>query len=212
MMRAMQRLGDPPLSANDFEGIVASPRLDTINQALKQQAYRGLIVLCPYTPESLGGDKPFESVQPYARFVIEELLPRAARELPVVGSPESTGIDGVSLGGRVGFLTGLFAAEHFRTVAGLQAAFDQKDAVALGRLGEDALRRNSSIRFRLLTSERDYFLDANLAIASEFRSRNLPMELRLIPGPHDYIFNRGPGAIEMLFFHDRALRDGKLPQ
>ena len=27
-----------------------------------------------------------------------------------------------------------------------------------------------------------------------------------VPGPHDYVFNRGPGVLEMLLFHDRALR------
>jgi hypothetical protein len=27
-----------------------------------------------------------------------------------------------------------------------------------------------------------------------------------VPGPHDYEFNRGPGAYEMLMFHDRVLR------
>ena len=26
-----------------------------------------------------------------------------------------------------------------------------------------------------------------------------------IPGPHDYPFNRGPGAIELLLWHDRVL-------
>jgi len=31
-------------------------------------------------------------------------------------------------------------------------------------------------------------------------------ELAVIPGPHDYEFNRGPGVYEMLVFHDRALR------
>jgi hypothetical protein len=28
----------------------------------------------------------------------------------------------------------------------------------------------------------------------------------VVPGPHDYPFNRGPGAIEMLLWHDRVLR------
>lgn len=212
LMRAMQRLAAPPLTVNDFEGIVASERLDSLNAALKQQPYQGLVVLCPYTPDLLAGDKPFESVQPYARFIVEELLQKARRELPVLTNPEATGIDGVSLGGRVGFLTGLFAAEHFHTVAGLQAAFDSDDAVALGRLGDAAYRRNRSIRFRLLTSDRDYFIAANHAIASEYQLRHLPMRLRLVPGPHDYIFNRGPGSIEMLFFHDRALRGDVWPE
>lgn len=212
LLRAMQRLGRPPLTASDFEGIVAPKRLETLNRALAQEPYRGLVVLCPYTPDLLAGDKPFEYARPYARFLVETLLPRARRELPVIGSPETTGIDGVSLGGRVGFLSGLFAAEQFHTVAGLQAAFDSTDAVALGRLGDDAFRRNRGIRFRLLTSLHDYFIEANQTIAAEFERRRLPMHSLLVPGPHDYVFNRGPGSIEMLFFHDRALRREAWPE
>jgi iron(III)-salmochelin esterase len=212
LTRAIRRLAAPPLTSSDFESIVSPSRLEIINSALAKQPYEGLVVLCPYTPDLLAGDKPFESVQPYARFIVEELMARARRELPVIGSPETTGIDGVSLGGRVGFLTGLFHAEHFRSVAGLQAAFDSDDAVELGRLGDDAHRRNRLIRFRLLTSERDYFLEANRAIFSEFRLRRLPIQFRLIPGPHDYVFNRGPGSLEMLFFHDRVLRRDAWPE
>lgn len=212
MMRAMRRLAAPPLTLSDFESIVRPSRLEIINSALAKQPYEGLVVLCPYTPDLLAGDKPFESVQPYARFIVEELIAKARRELPVIGNAEATGIDGVSLGGRVGFLTGLFAAEHFHSVAGLQAAFDSEDAVALGRLGDDAFRRNRSIRFRLLTSERDYFIQANQAIFSEFQLRRLPIQFRVVPGPHDYAFNRGPGSIEMLFFHDRVLRREAWPE
>jgi hypothetical protein len=212
MLRAMQRLANPPLTAADFENIVSPKRLEKLNQALEQEPFRGLVVLCPYTPDLLAGDKPFERVRPYAQFLVDVLLPRARQELPVIGTPETTGIDGVSLGGRVGFLSGLMAAEQFHTVAGLQAAFDSDDAWALGRLGDDAYRRNRNLRFRLLTSERDYFIEANQTIAAEFERRRLPMKFLLVPGPHDYIFNRGPGSIEMLFFHDRALRRAAWPE
>jgi iron(III)-salmochelin esterase len=33
-----------------------------------------------------------------------------------------------------------------------------------------------------------------------------PHELTLIPGPHGYGFNRGPGGFEMLLWHERAAR------
>lgn len=212
MLRAMQRLAQPPLTSSDFEGFVRPKRLERLNVALQKEPYRGLVVLCPYTPDMLAGNKPFERARPYTQFLVETLLPRAKRDLPILGTPETTGIDGVSLGGRVGFLSGLYAAEHFGAVAGLQAAFDSSDAVALGRLGDDAFRRNRGIRFRLLTSDRDYFIDANQAIAAEYERRGLPIQYLLVPGPHDYVFNRGPGSIEMLFFHDRALRRREWPE
>jgi len=206
LRRAMQRLDSPPLTVRDFEGFVTEKRLLTLNHALARKPYGGLVVVCPYTPDLLAGDKPFERAKPYARFLKEVLLPRVRRELPVIGSAESTGIDGVSLGGRVGFLSGLYVPEEFHTIAGLQAAFDSHDASALGLLGDAALRQNPKLMFRLLTSDRDFFLDANQAIGIEFERRRHPFRLLVVPGPHDYVFNRGPGALEMLFFHDRALR------
>jgi hypothetical protein len=27
----------------------------------------------------------------------------------------------------------------------------------------------------------------------------------VVPGPHDYVFNRGPGSVELLYFHDMVL-------
>lgn len=206
LRRAIQRLGEPPLTVADFEGFVTESRLQSINDSLSQSPYGGLVVLCPYTPDMLAGDKPFERARPYAKFLVETLLPRARRELPVLANAAATGIDGVSLGGRVGFLSGLYQAESFHTVAGLQAAFDVRDAAALGTLGDAALARNPNLQFRLLTSDRDYFIDANQAIALEYKRRHLPVQLDVVPGPHDYVFNRGPGSIEMLYFHDRALR------
>jgi len=33
----------------------------------------------------------------------------------------------------------------------------------------------------------------------------------VVTGPHDYAFNRGPGALEMLAYHDRVLRGADPP-
>jgi enterochelin esterase-like enzyme len=212
LLRAAKRLADPPLVERDFEGFVTEERLKTLNSALARQPYEGLIVLCPYTPDVLAGERPFERVKPFARFLTDVLLPRVKKELPVIGTVASTGLDGVSLGGRVAILSGLYAPEQVQVIGGLQAAFDSKDAPRLGALGDEALRRNPKLRFRFLTSDRDYFLDANQALALEFQVRKIPSRLRVVPGPHDYAFNRGPGAIEMLFFHDRALRGPQWPE
>jgi enterochelin esterase-like enzyme len=133
-------------------------------------------------------------------------LPRVKRETPALGSAESTAIDGVSLGGRAALLVGLERPQSFRVVAGLQAAFDSADAPELARRAKDARAANPALVIRLLTSEGDYFLNANRAISRALTSAAVPHVLTVIPGPHDYEFNRGPGAYEMLFFHDRALR------
>jgi iron(III)-salmochelin esterase len=208
--RAIRRLAMPPLQRPDFEGIVDAKRLNLLNTELSTQPYRGLVVLCPYTPDILAGERPFERALPYSHFLVETLLPRARRELPVIDSAAATGIDGVSLGGRVALLSGLYQPNAFGAVATLQAAFDSSDAGRLAQLALEARKVNPGLKFRFLTSDDDYFLGANRAIAAAFTQARVEHQFLVVPGPHDYIFNRGPGAIEMLFYHDRALRNPPL--
>ena len=204
--RAIRRLSMPPLKSDDFEDIVEPKRMNLLSATLQAQPYAGLVVLCPYTPDMLAGERPFERAYPFARFLVEALIPRARRELPVIDKPEATGIDGVSLGGRVSLLSGLYQPQEFGAIATLQAAFDSSDAPRLADLAARAKSRNPKLQFRFLTSDGDYFLAANRAIDQAFSASHIDHKFLIVPGPHDYIFNRGPGAIEMLFYHDRALR------
>jgi enterochelin esterase-like enzyme len=200
----------PPLEPRDFEGLTDRKRLEGINEQLQTKPYGGLVVLCPYTPDVLAGEWPFERALPYARFLVDTLLPRARRELPVIDTAAATGIDGVSLGGRLALLSGLYEPSAFGAVAALQAAFDSSDAPRLATMAANAQKANPRLKFRLLTSDEDYFLNANRAISAAFTQARVIHQLLVVAGPHDYVFNRGPGAIEMLFFHDRALREASL--
>ena len=206
MHAAIARLHAPPLTGADLHGFVSRSRLQRYNRALAGAPYRGLIVVMPYTPTSLGGEKPFEVVVPYGKFLVERVLSRVYRETPAVGTAESTGIDGVSLGGRVGLLIGLQLPNAFGAVSVLQAAFDSANAPELVALAREARAKNPKLLLRLVTSEDDYFLDANRNISRALSAAGIAHELVVVPGPHDYEFNRGPGAFEMLLFHDRVLR------
>lgn len=211
LMRAMRRLSEPPLTAADFEGFVQSDRLALLNRSLRAEPYRGLVVLCPYTPDVLTGDRPFERILPYAKFLVQQLLPRAYRELPVEARSAATGIDGISLGGRVAVLSGLDEPQAFGIVGGMQAAFDSEDAPKLAAMAVAARHARPSLVIKLLTSEGDYFLNANRALSRALSQEGVPHRFFLVPGPHDYPFNRGPGALEMLLFHDRTLRGEPAP-
>jgi hypothetical protein len=208
MTRAIERLRRPPLTAADLLDLGDPERVALMNEKLGMSPYRGLVVVCPYTPDILAGDKPFTAALPLAKFLVDDLLPRVRRETPALPKSEWTGIDGVSLGGRASLLVGLERPTAFGVVAGLQAAFDSADAPELARRAAVARQANPKLLFRLLTSEGDYFLNANRAISRAFSAAQVPHVLTVVPGPHDYEFNRGPGAYEMLFFHDRALRAG----
>lgn len=206
MVAAIRRLHAPPLTGADLHGFVSANRLERYNRALREVPYRGIIVVMPYTPVSLAGAQPFEAVVPYGKFLVERVLPRVYRETPAEGTADATGIDGVSLGGRVGLLIGLQLPNAFGAVSVLQAAFDSADAPEIMALAREARVKNPKLGLRLVTSQKDYFLNANRAISRALGAAGIGHELVVVPGPHDYEFNQGPGVIEMLLFHDRVLR------
>ena len=206
MPKAITRLSSPPLVAADFLGMVETTRLTRLNASLRARPYRGLIVVCPYTPDILAGARPFSAAVPLERFLVDDLLPRVYRETPAVGSAAATGIDGVSLGGRASILVGLARPQAFGVVAAVQAAFDAGDATELASRAKKARAGNSKLVLRLLTSDRDFFVGANRTIAAAWEGAGVDNRLDVVRGDHSYEFNRGPGVYEMLLFHDRRLR------
>ncbi len=204
--RALERLTSPPLTKRDFQGFVSTERLSSINRDLRKRPFRGVIVVSPYTPDILAGEKRFDDALPFAKFLVEELLPRVYKETPAIGTPAATGIDGVSLGGRMSLLVGLARPKAFGTVGVLQPAFKPDDTAELVRRAKAAVTKNERLRFRFLSSEEDFFLAATKRIGAAFKAAGLRTETLIARGTHSYKFNRGPGVIEMLLLHDRTLR------
>ena len=204
--RTVARLARPPLAERDFEGFVEQGRLASLNIALGRDPYRGLIVACPYTPDVLGREEPFSQAPLLAGFLLDTLLRKIRSDTPAIAAPEATGIDGVSLGGRAAIAVGLFRPEEFGTVAGLQAAFDPENTSDFVARAERALAKNPRLRLRLLTSTEDYYLTVTRRFHAALDRKGIRHDFLVVPGPHDYAFNRGPGGIEMLVYHDRALR------
>jgi len=202
----MERLHRPPLTLDDLHGFADDERLARINASLSERPYQGLIVVCPYTPDMLPADESIDKALPLARFVVETVLPRAYRETPAIGTPETTGIDGVSLGGRAALGIGLLRPNAFAVVASLQAALRSDNSADILRRAREAKAQKPDLFVRLLTSNGDYFLRANQLLALDFQAAGIRTELVTVLGPHDYDFNRGPGGYEMLLFHDRVLR------
>jgi enterochelin esterase-like enzyme len=147
-----------------------------------------------------------DAALPFGQFVTERLLPRLVAETPALLEPTSTGIDGVSLGGRAALVVGLAHADRFGAVGSLQAAIQESEAPGLVRRAQAALSVRSDLRLRLLTSDRDFFRGPIVALHAALSTARIAHDHDLVPGPHDYVFNRGPGSIEMLLWHDRVLR------
>jgi enterochelin esterase-like enzyme len=203
LARAFERLHAPPLVEADYEGLVTPTRMAEVNAALVRRAFKGVIVVCPWLPDI--HPAATADVSPYARFIISELLPRVHRETPSLTAPEATGIDGVSLGGVEALRIGLNAPETFGAVGGTQPAIAIAQTADLSTLALGARARRPEMKLRLVTSRDDYFRDPILALTRAWDTAGIAHEFADLPGPHDYIFNRGPGSIELLFWYDSVL-------
>jgi len=203
LVRALARLCAPPLVPTDFEGFVDDERLRSLNEALAARPFAGLVVACPYLPDvDLLNPSQLDA---YGRFVLQALMPRARREAPTFTTAASTGIDGVSLGGAVALHVGLANADAFGAVGAIQPALSVDDIPEWAVRGQRAVERNPALRLRLLTSHDDHFREAVLRLSDAWNAAKVAHELLETPGPHDYSFNRGPGSIELGFWHDRTL-------
>jgi len=203
MVRAIDRLRVPPLRDSDYEGFVDRARVAAQSASLAARPFGGVIVACPWLPDvrpAATGD-----ISALGRYLLDVLLPRVRRDTPALPSPEATGIDGVSLGGILALRIGLTSPEAFGAVGGIQAALSEGQNSEWTALAQAARARRPGMKLRLLTSHDDYFHDVNTGLSQAWRAAGVAHDFADVPGPHDYIFNRGPGSIELLLFHDRAL-------
>jgi enterochelin esterase-like enzyme len=203
LLRAIERVCAPPLTSKDFESFVEDGRLAQHNEALSKRQFAGIVVVCPYSPD-VDLRKPAQ-IRAYSEYVMGEVIPRAKKELPVLGTPGSIGIDGVSLGGALSLRIGLGNADAFGAVGTLQPAIGVDQIPEYTELAKAARARNPRLKLRLLTSKEDFFKGAIRSTSQAWKAAGLEHDFEELPGPHDYPFNRGPGAIEMLLWHDRLL-------
>lgn len=206
--RLHRRLLAPPLTGGDLQDMFSEARLARLNASLAAAAYQGLSVACPATP--VLADRSVEGVRTFARFVVEALLPRVRQETGSTADRAATGIDGVSMGGRVALFVGLTHPEIFGVVGALQPAITVEEAPLISELAQRAMAQ-ASVLLRLVSSEADPFLPAVRAASERLGRDGVAHELLIVPGNHGYEFNRGPGGAEMLLWHERVQRGLKAP-
>lgn len=199
----LERLAAPPLTRGDLRGLVTEARLAALNASLAAAPFEGLALVTPYAPDL--ADRSPRGAEGYGAFITDTLLPAADQALGAPRVRARTAIDGISMGGRLALLVGLSRPDVFAAVGATQPGIDRSEAPLLSALAARAMER-APVRLRLLTSEGDYFLGAVEALAEQLTKDRVPHELTVAQGPHDYVFNRGPGAAEMLLWHERALR------
>jgi pimeloyl-ACP methyl ester carboxylesterase len=188
------------LTAVDYGGFVRPAQLEQRNAALARKRFEGIAVVTPFVPDLLEPERADELAQ-YEAWLAGPMLEQVRRAYPGVAQTRAgTGIDGVSMGGRISLGTGLRFPDVFGSVGGIQPAV-RGDAEMLS--ARASLEKPQFIR--LVSSDGDPFLPATRALSEAFRARGVSHDLLVVPGPHDYEFNRGPAGIELLYFHASVL-------
>jgi poly(3-hydroxybutyrate) depolymerase len=191
------------LTEGDFARLVAPPRLSELNQGLSKTPFQGMILVFPHAPDFPSPTQEALTDR-YGTWLLEQLLPKLRASSPVAGA---VGIDGVSMGGRMALRIGLKNPKVFASVGSLQAAIRAEDAPGLAELARGYRQARPGGKIRLLTSEGDFFRGAITRAHKALEQASVPHDFIEVAGPHNYQFNQGPGAIEMLLWHDRALRE-----
>lgn len=183
------------LTSASFRGLVTPSALASYQRRLRR-GWGGLVLV--------GLPAPVDLTREFERYVVETVIPWAERSLPVRPGAAFRGIDGVSLGGRHALRIGFGNPELFRSVGAVQGAVRGRQAplLALVQSRRDGCRR---LAVNLVTSDGDGYRGAIRTFTRALRRERLSVRLADLTGPHDYVFNRGPGAIDLLLFHDGVL-------
>jgi hypothetical protein len=191
------------LTSATFRGLVTTSALASYQRRVRH-GWGGLVLV--------GLPAPVDLTREFERYVVETVIPWAERSLPIRPGAAYRGIDGVSLGGRHALRIGFGNPELFRSVGAVQGAVRGRQAplLALVQSRREGCRR---LAVNLVTSDGDGYRGAIRTFARSLRRERLSVRLADLTGPHDYVFNRGPGAIDLLLFHDGVLngnaRQGK---
>lgn len=204
-LRARRVLRDGQTALSDGEALA-------LKRSLSKRPFTGMVLVCPFMPNPHafpgGARKMFSR---YALWLEQALLPEVRRLVPGVGhSREAAGIAGVSLGGFAAVELGLRARASFGTIGTVQGAFGVERVPGIARRIIE--REARSLRgVYVATSTLDPYRAANQRLYRELSAHGMPVHLSVRTGPHSQKWLREIGTLEMLLWHDRALR-GEIEQ
>lgn len=191
------------LEPADFASHVRADHLRYVNHSLARAPFRGVMVVTPYTPDLSTAPHGGSAIGNFAAWLAGPLLRTVRQQFPAAAQTrDGTGIDGVSLGGMLALEVGFLYPGTFGTIGAIQPAIYGREGVLAQTAAENRVSRS---HVRLVTSDDDTFLEPTRELSSRLRRLRVAHSLAIYPGPHDATFNQGPGAIELLLFHDRAL-------
>ncbi|HHH30121.1 MAG TPA: hypothetical protein ENK57_17500, partial [Polyangiaceae bacterium] len=100
---AYDRLCRPPVSRASKYPYWTDELLKNVNDQLRAQPFRGLTIVCPFTPNVYKAKRGRKAtLDRYADWLVDVVIPRARKEANVFEDTNHTWLDGCSLGGYVG--------------------------------------------------------------------------------------------------------------
>ncbi|MGO9566009.1 MAG: alpha/beta hydrolase [Desulfomonilaceae bacterium] len=198
---AVRALANNRLTPDDFRRLITPPHLNDFNRKLKARPYSGIILACPSSPlltPQVGLEFP-----EYEEYIMDELVPALKSRYRVADA--GVGVDGVSMGGARSMYYGFKYPEVFSSIGSVQGAFGPYFDIYrhFVERHRETLKKRS---IQLVTSDRDPMAPSVERMHQLLVDNSIPHLYLKLTGPHDYIFNQGPGALELLVFHDHALR------
>ena len=179
-------------------------RAQQLDRELASRPFRGLITVCPFTPNVFKLNTP-RALDDYAAWLVDVLLPEVRRRTPASPSARATGLDGCSLGGFMSFEVFQRRPEAFFTCGGVQAAIGPATGERYARNIAAIIQRHGPRRIHVETSDGDPYHDANAAFAKALEREGIAHAFRAPPGPHNQPWLQEIGTLEMLLWHDRQL-------
>jgi hypothetical protein len=199
---AWERLRRGEVKREEYDYLSASD-FDELNTSLQREPFRGLCVVCPFLPNPYAGGGWQRSLERYADWLTNKLLPTVRNEFGSAVHAERAGIAGVSLGGFSALEVFLQRPKAWATVGTIQGAFSKIYAQAAARRLRDSGRAPAVY---VATSTFDPYRAANEAFVRALEAAGANVSLRIRKGPHSQGWLREIGTLDALLWHDRALR------
>lgn len=203
------RLRKPPVASVEQRHDLESDRATAINAELAARPFAGLVLVCPFTPNVWSFRSSDDALDALTSFVTGALLERVTREIPLANTAR-VGVDGCSLGGFVALETFARRPDRFATVGVVQPAIAGR-AIARYADAIAAVAGKAPLGVHVESSKGDPYLPVSEKLAAALAARSVAHDFLAPKGPHDQPFLRDVGTLEMLLWHDRALRRGSAP-
>ncbi len=205
---AYDRLCAPPVEPlAEGAGYMTQAKRDALNATLTTRGFDAPIAICPYTPNPYVVMPRHRVLDEYAAWLVERLLPAVRAELGPSLAVTKTGLDGCSMGGYLALEAFLRRPQAFSTLGMVQGAIRKQNAVHYASKLEAAVAGRNPCPIHLSTSTEDPFLEPTNKLYYQLRQRGVASHLETTPGPHNQVWLRQVGTIDMLLWHAVALGD-----